>query len=214
MNKIKIGKQVWMTENLNVNTFSNGDPIKQVKNIADWEEAGIRNEPAWCYYNNSSTAGAKYGKLYNWYAIADPRGLAPRGWRLPSKNDFNLLIRHLGEPDNAVIKLKSNNDWFNKGNGTNVSGFNAQPGGYRGSAVGFFDVGVRGYWWTANEHVVVNTKSFVNAFNRFTKTGLKTEADEVFNKEEAKYIGFSYDNNFLSGEINKGSGLAVRCIME
>ncbi len=76
---VVIGNQVWMAENLNVSTFCNGDTIPEIRNNADWLNAGYLGKPAWCYYENDSNNGKTYGKLYNWYAVNDPRGLAPKG---------------------------------------------------------------------------------------------------------------------------------------
>lgn len=63
---VTIGTQVWMTKNLDVVTFRNGDPIPQAKTSEAWKKAGESKQPAWCYYNNDPANGAKYGKLYNW----------------------------------------------------------------------------------------------------------------------------------------------------
>ncbi len=79
MKEIKIGDQIWSTENLNVDKFRNGDPIPLVKTEDDWEKACDNKEPAWCYYDSDPANGEKYGALYNWYAVIDPRGLAPEG---------------------------------------------------------------------------------------------------------------------------------------
>src|SRR5262245_42075520 len=82
---VKIGKQVWKIKNLNVSHYRNGDPIPQVKNNAKW---AALTTGAWCWYNNDSANGAVYGKLYNWYAVNDPRGLAPEGWHIPSDGEW------------------------------------------------------------------------------------------------------------------------------
>lgn len=82
--EVRIGSQVWTTTNLNVVTFRNGDTIPEAKSEKDWETAGYNKQPAWCYNENNAGYGVKYGKLYNWYAVNDPRGLAPNGWHIPS----------------------------------------------------------------------------------------------------------------------------------
>jgi uncharacterized protein (TIGR02145 family) len=74
--KIKLGTQTWMQENLNLDKFSNGESIPEAKTNKEWENAGKNQQPAWCYYENDSKRGSKYGKLYNWYAVNDSRGLA------------------------------------------------------------------------------------------------------------------------------------------
>lgn len=87
----KIGDQIWMTENLNVDKFKNGELIPEAKTNEEWVKAGNEKQPAWCYYENNSENGKKYGKLYNWYAVYDYRGLAPKGWHIPKKEEFEKL---------------------------------------------------------------------------------------------------------------------------
>jgi uncharacterized protein (TIGR02145 family) len=91
---VTIGNQHWMTKNLNVSTFRNGDPIREARTNHEWKEAIAKKEPAWCYYENNPKNGAKYGKIYNWYAVSDPRGLAPYGWHIPSFMEWNSLVKH------------------------------------------------------------------------------------------------------------------------
>ena len=93
---VTIGKQVWMTKNLDVGTFRNGYPIPEAKTNEEWVNAGLNKQPAWCYYQNDPTNGEKYGKLYNWYAVNDSRGLTPEGWHIPSENEWEILFRYLG----------------------------------------------------------------------------------------------------------------------
>lgn len=92
---VKIGAQTWMAENLNVSTFRNGDPIPEVKTNEEWEKAGKEGKPAWCYYDNDPVNSSKYGKLYNWFAVNDPRGLAPEGWHIPRVDEWNTLKNYL-----------------------------------------------------------------------------------------------------------------------
>jgi hypothetical protein len=88
---VTIGTQVWMKENLNVSTFRNGEPIPEAKTAEEWKAAGAAKQPAWCYYDNDPKNGAKYGKLYNWYAVNDPRGLVPVGWHVPDIDELEVL---------------------------------------------------------------------------------------------------------------------------
>jgi hypothetical protein len=85
---IVIGTQQWQAKNLDVAFYRNGDPIPQVTDATAWASL---TTGAWCYYNNDSTQGNKYGKLYNWYAVNDPRGLAPQGWHIPSDTEWTIL---------------------------------------------------------------------------------------------------------------------------
>ena len=129
--EVKIGQQVWMAQNLNVDKFRNGDIIPEAKTAAEWEKAGENKQAAWCYYNNDPSNGITYGKLYNWYAVNDPRGLAPKGWHIPSDKEWTDLTDYLGGKEQAGAKMKSKEGWIENGNGTNESGFNGLPGGYR-----------------------------------------------------------------------------------
>jgi uncharacterized protein (TIGR02145 family) len=105
---VKIGTQTWMAENLNVERFRNGDLIPQAKTNEEWEKAGKEGKPAWCYYDNDPKNGAKYGKLYNWYAVNDPRGLAPAGWHIPTDAEWTTLGDQLGSDGK---KMKSTSGW-------------------------------------------------------------------------------------------------------
>jgi uncharacterized protein (TIGR02145 family) len=177
---VKIGTQTWMTENLNVSTFRNGDPILEAKTKEEWEKADKEGKPAWCYYDNDPKNGAIYGKLYNWYAVIDPRGLAPAGWHVPSDPEWTTLGDFLG--DDAGKKMKSTSGWNGygckrcdggssqfkanctsckgtqanstdplSGNGTNSSGFSGLPGGSRGSSGRCSLIGGSGVWWSSTE---------------------------------------------------------------
>jgi uncharacterized protein (TIGR02145 family) len=150
---VTIGKQVWMTRNLNVSSFRNGDPIPHAKTDEEWQRAGQKGQPAWCYCNNDPANGEKYGKLYNWYAVNDPRGLAPKGWHIPSGREWTVLTNYLGGAKEAGTKMKSKQGWPKGGNGTNSSGFSGLPGDYRmedGTFMSnFFDS--NGSWWSSTE---------------------------------------------------------------
>lgn len=149
--EVKIGNQVWMAENLNVDYFSNGEKIPEAKSIKDWVDAGKKKLPAWCYYANKTKNGAVYGKLYNWYAVTDPRGLAPKGWRIPSKYDLSLLLDFYGGEFKAGEHLKAINGWKKGIPNSNISRFNGLPGGIRGHDGSFFGIKTTGWWWSGEE---------------------------------------------------------------
>ena len=149
-------------KNLNVSKYRNGDAIPQVQDADAWSKL---TTGAWCYYDNDASNGTKYGKLYNWYAVNDPRGLAPKGFHIPSNAEWSILIDYLGGAAVAGTKMKSTSGWYNdkgnsgwfqiipNGNGTNSSGFSGFPGGYRGGINGtFYHVGRVGHWWSATEY--------------------------------------------------------------
>lgn len=147
----RIGMQSWAMANLDVSTFRNGDTIPQAKTNEEWVAAGQTGKPAWCYYNNDPTLGKKYGKLYNWYAVNDPRGLAPAGWDLPDDEAWMQLATTLGGPQTAGLKMKSITGWADGNNGSNESGFNGLPGGYRKENGIFSNIGSIGIWWGTSE---------------------------------------------------------------
>jgi uncharacterized protein (TIGR02145 family) len=189
MEEVEIGDQIWMTRNLNVDKFCNGDPIPHAKTDEAWEMAGENGEPAWCYYNNSPDE--EFGKLYNWHAVNDPRGLAPEGWKIPSNEDWSSMADFLGGADWCGIQLKSTSywvdgDWDEDGNGANESGFSGLPGGQRYDYGPFSYFGEQGYWWSSSG----NSDSALSQF-------------------------LLYDNDGLYGEhVNTGFGLSVSCLKE
>jgi uncharacterized protein (TIGR02145 family) len=149
-NGVKIGNQIWHSKNLDISEFRNGDSIPQAKTDIEWESAEKNKQAAWCYYNFNPMNGDKYGKLYNWYAINDTRGLAPEGWHIPSASEWEELIIELGGADKAGKKIMSPQDSVGISNVTNLSGFSAHPGGYRGLFLGFQDIDRRACWWSSS----------------------------------------------------------------
>lgn len=95
----------WSQKNLDIVTFRNGDTIPEAKTEIEWKEAGILGDPVWCYANNDPSTNDKLGKLYNYYAVSDSRGLAPKGYRIPVKKDFTIYIA-------LNTKLKSTDEVF------------------------------------------------------------------------------------------------------
>ena len=171
--EVKIGNQIWMTQNLKVAHFRNGDSVPYAKTAEEWEKAGKEQKPAWCYYNNDPANDSKYGKLYNWYAVNDPRGLAPAGWHIPSDVEWKQLTDFIGGNEAAGKKMKSVSGWEVNGNGTNESGFNGLPGGYRYD-YGFFNYGgLFAVWWaspvnyTSFAWLYYQAYNFGNAFRYF-----------------------------------------------
>jgi len=144
---VKIGEQLWMVDNLNVATFKNGDPITEAQDNW-WIKDNEPQIPYWSYFDNEPANGAKYGKLYNGYAVMDSREMCPDGWRIATSYDWDVLVDYLGE--DAGTQMKSMSGWDRDGNGTNISGFNALPGGFRNAGGTFFSVGVYSVWWTAS----------------------------------------------------------------
>jgi len=137
---VSIGTQAWSTANLDVTKFRNGDTIPQAKSKMEWEDAGRSRQPVWCYYNYDAQNGEKYGKLYNWYAVNDPRFLAPLGWHIPN----SLEVQQLED----VYKLLPEDGTFL--GRLNAFGFNAVMAGYitpTGESMNFKQFVA---WWTSD----------------------------------------------------------------
>ena len=144
---VRIGNQVWMAENLNVDHYQNGDAIPEVKDADQWS---MLYSGAWCYYDNDIANGKVYGKLYNWYAVKDSRGLCPTGWHVPSDVEWTALENYLGGKEVAGGKMKSISGWNAPNTGaTNSSGFTALPCGYRDPNGTYYGIGDGGDWWSS-----------------------------------------------------------------
>ena len=151
-NVVKIGKQLWTIENLNVSKYRNGDEIPQVQNETEW---ATLKTGAWCYYENKDENGTKYGKLYNWFAVNDPRGLAPEGFHIPSDKEWKTLATYLGGDTVAGGKMKEIGTAIlnsSNQNATNSMGFTGLPGGYSDLGGAFDGIGNDGYWWSSSEN--------------------------------------------------------------
>lgn len=169
---VTIGTQIWSVSNLNVATFRNGDSIPEAKTFQEWSTAGYAKKPAWCYFNNDSANGRKYGKLYNWYAVNDPRGLAPSGWAIPTDEDWAKLTYFLGGLDIAGDKIKSTSEWQGGYNGTNETGFNGFPSGYRVENGAFMNLGNNAVWWSSTESNTLNAYDYyLGQRGRLEKSG-------------------------------------------
>ena len=155
---VKIGFQYWTTRNLDIYTYRNGDTIRFASTPQEWQDAANKQEGAWCYYNNDPKNGEIYGKLYNWYAVNDPRVLAPLGYHIPSDAEWSVLTEYLGGEQIAGLKMKSTTGWTGGGNGDNSSGFNGLPGGC--FLNGYFRyIGEYGDWWSSTKNTIENAWS-------------------------------------------------------
>ncbi len=148
---VTIGTQVWMLKNLDVTTYRNGDPIPQVTDATKWANL---TTGAWCYYNNDPTMDTVYGKLYNWYAVNDPRGLAPQGWHVPDSSEWVQLITYLEPNAGGKLKEPGTLHWQSPNVGaTNSTNYTAMPGGCRYSTYSgpplFGYMSQYGYYWSS-----------------------------------------------------------------
>jgi uncharacterized protein (TIGR02145 family) len=194
--EVKIGDQKWMSENLNVETFNNGDPIPQATSVDVWYKASYQDHsPVWCYYAYDEGKGKIYGKLYNWYAVTDPRGIAPEGWRIPTKSDFEKLQEYVKSNYDGkdCPPLKSKDIWKDDifHTGTNETNFNALPGGFINIDGSFDYITKRTDFWTS------------------------TNSEDYEEYAYSLSLEYNYENSSLSSHLNqKEYGYSVRCIKE
>lgn len=149
--EIKILQHTWMAKNLDVSSFRNGDPIQEAKSEEEWKRLGDSGLPAWCHFENDPKNDEIHGKLYNWYAVNDRRGLAPNGWNIPTDSDWRILVNNLGGEEGVGLKLKSKTGWNNNGNGNNDSGLNFKPSGVRIENGAFSVKDAVTMFWSYNE---------------------------------------------------------------
>ena len=154
---IIINGQEWMQQNLAVTKYRNGDPIPTGLNDGTWSST---SSGAYAIYNNDVANNTLYGKLYNWYAVNDSRGICPTGWHVSSDAEWSLLINYLDPNANggdsfsnsAGGKLKAPTGWISPNTDvTNVSGFTGLSGGSRGNYGTYANIGNDGYWWSSTE---------------------------------------------------------------
>ena len=181
---IKIGNQLWMAENLKVTHYQNGDSIPHISSSSVWQnlESGGR-----CSYNNEVDSVQRSGLLYNWYAVADNRNMAPAGWHMPSDAEWQTLVDFLGGGSVAGLKTKTTSGWNDDGNGSNSSGFSALPVGFRTGSGSYSDHGFSARFWSS------------------------TASDSI----RGWHLRLSYDSNAL--ELRSGGrkgGYAVRCVRD
>ncbi len=160
---IIINGQEWMQQNLAVTKYRNGDPIPTGLGNTTWQNT---TNGAYAIYNNDAANNTLYGKLYNWYAVNDSRGVCPTGWHVPSDVEWSTFINYLDPnanggdsfPNLAGGKMKATTGWNSPNTGaTNESGFTGLPGGDRGSIGGAYNYdGILGNWWSSTENDSVN----------------------------------------------------------
>lgn len=184
---VKIGGQEWMAENLRVSKYRNGIDIANYVTDADWSTAPFG---AWSWYDNNSSNEQTYGKLYNWFAVANTLwGLCPTGWHPPTDGEWTILTTFLGGETIAGGKMKTTETgyWQDPNSfATNESGFTGLPGGNRNNNGSFNNLGNNSLWWSS-------TESGANAWYRA--------------------LGYNYDDVFRS-VTDKRSGLSVRCLRD
>ncbi len=186
---VQIGDNIWMQENLKTSRYRNGDPIQETTLHLNW----ATTTGAWCWFDNNPTHDEIYGKLYNWYAVDDNRGICPEGWHVPLDIEWEQLTYHIGGLSTAGKHMKESS--FNYWQDPNIpdqfpdnrSGFTGLPGGKRQILGSFSNLHFDGYWWSSTEWS--NTKAVI------------------------RRLYFDSISAFRSFE-NKQRGYSVRCIMD
>jgi uncharacterized protein (TIGR02145 family) len=145
---IKLGNQIWMVDNLEKDVFNNGDSIQEVLQDTQWLQYGLEKKPGMCWYDNSPGSTPANGRLYNGYAVNDPRGLAPSGWRIPTEADWEQLASSLGGAREAGNALK---DTSFLQDATGQTMFSALPGGGRDASGQFREGELLAAWWISGE---------------------------------------------------------------
>lgn len=171
--EVNINGQIWKLNNLDTSYYANGDEIPQITNSLDWENA---TDGAWCYYENRTDQGIIYGKLYNWFAVNDSRGLAPEGWRVPTVADFNILDTYIGG-NYYKIKESGTTHW-NTNNGTNETGFTALGAGYRDNLGEFDYLKSRVRFWTSEDYD--DNSAYYSGFNDNSSSSEADKRDKNF----------------------------------
>jgi uncharacterized protein (TIGR02145 family) len=196
---VLIGDQCWFAENLRSENYENGDAIPANLSDSEWYSTtsgavAVYGEGSSTCYDDKPDGDAcdealslnEYGRLYNWYAVDDARGLCPSGWHVPTDAEWTVMTDHLGGASVAGGQMKTDFGWYYGGNGTNSSGFSGLPGGYRGGPGLFANAGYFGYWWSSSP-----------------------------NGSDAWYRNLSYGSESVSRVDNyRGLGFSVRCILD
>ena len=182
---INVNGQEWMAENLRTTRYANGDTIPNVTGDNQWANL---TTGAWTHQGNISENENPYGKLYNWYTVADPRNVCPAGWHVPSQYEWRDLISFLSAGPGGKMKSAGTQYWSSPNtNATNESGFSGLPGGNRYDNGNFFSIGQSGYYWSSS----------------------------MYGGLDAKYLVLEYDSDTALVDWNlRGNGMSVRCVKD
>ncbi len=173
---VKLWDKWWMAENLRVTSFADGSPIPQVTDNTAW--TGLTG-PGYCWYNNDSASHqGSYGILYNWHTV-NAGNLCPTGWRVPTYDEWTMLIDHLGSLTIAggMLKEIGTNRWNSPNTGaTDEAGLTALPGGLRRTSGTFYGMGSTGTWWSSTESPYdVSMASNLNLYSGSSNAGFRSD---------------------------------------
>ena len=205
-----MGEHQWTTENLRVTHFNNGDAIPQAQSAEEWQSATNKKLPAWCYYEDENGID-QTTVLYNWYAVHDPRGLAPSGSHIPSINEWTSLISQLGGIKKCARMFKSSEGWlWPQASLTHeLNAFNAAPVGSRYTYLDASFEWIDG--WSKGRYVNYWTSSsgqYGIYGDHANRIGFSFAADELITDARSK-------TQFSNSNLNlKGNGFSVRCILD
>ncbi|MDB4694347.1 hypothetical protein OAF30_02855 [Flavobacteriales bacterium] len=161
---VQIGEQCWFAENLRTEHYANGDAVPANLTDSEWDSTtsgavAVYGEDVGCDNGYSPDGDAcdpawslnEYGRLYNWYAVDDERGLCPTGWHVPTDDEWTVMTDFLGGSPIAGAEMKTTYGWSQGNNGTNSSGFSGLPGGWRTNEC--LQAGFIGMWWSSSPSV-------------------------------------------------------------
>ncbi|MEX0811035.1 MAG: fibrobacter succinogenes major paralogous domain-containing protein [Chitinophagales bacterium] len=182
---VRIGNQCWTASNLKTLKYRDGTDIPNIPDDNQWIAT---SSGAWCYYDNNSSNNTPYGKLYNWDAINDSRGICPTGWHVPTDAEWSEMTSFISsvtgnEPGNY---LKTTTGWQNSGNGNDQYDFSAYPAGNRFASL-FEDKGELALWWTATDYDGFNARTRMIDYS-------------------SSYVFRDFENHW--------NGLSCRCVMD
>jgi uncharacterized protein (TIGR02145 family) len=180
---LTVGKKIWTAENLDVSRYRNGEQIPEIRDSEEWAKL---TTGAWCWYENNDENGKTYGKLYNWYAVNDPRGLAPEGWHVATDEDWTALAEALGGNKIAGGRIKAARHWKKTDGEAGKSGFDLLPAGARRDTDGAFVL-----------------------LEEYSRLWSSTEKDSI--RAWGRAVGH-FDPVLRRGEAHKRLGFALRCV--
>jgi len=196
---VLIGDQCWFAENLRSENYDNGDAIPAGLSDSDWSST---TSGATTVYGEGSSSCItyspdgdacdeawslnEYGRLYNWYAVDEARGLCPSGWHVPTDGEWTVMTGFLGGENVAGVQMKTTYGWYDGGNGTNSSGFSGLPGGFRDFSGYFSSAGSHGNWWSSSP---------------------------VGSSAWFRYLGSNGESVYRNGD-DRRSGFSVRCVRD
>lgn len=185
---ITIGTQVWMAENLRTTKYRNGDVIPEYASGISW--SGITTG-AVCAYNNTTSSDTinTYGRLYNWYAATDSRGIAPTGWHVPTDAEWTVLTTFLGADAGNKLLETGTTHWTMSSSSTNESGFTALPNGERFTSEGIYNgMHNNAYFWTSTS---------LNAYNAMMRS-----------------LQAGNPSSYMQANFYKQYGFGIRCVKD